>query len=634
MNRERKSQSGLLAASSSSSFDSSDEDDDPGHVSPGMYRQGGDVFLDDDEHELRELRYREAAIFLHEGERNIKFDSHPHSPREHRAYTWLHSHPMYAVELTVTLILLGLTVFEDPAAVPGLGRAACASIELVCLAVLGAELGLVYTWLGPKRFFSNRRALMKTFALLAMVAESIAELCVGRHFFRLTRFLRPFLLADNHYSTGLRRVLRQIAQTFIPVVDMLLLLLCFLFMFAVIGFYAFSKNVEDNFFGTLKDSFVSLFVLITTANYPDVMMPAFSDTSWAFFFFLAFLLLGLYFLMNLILAVVYDTFREKERTKFKKLLLHKRQALRYAYRYLQDRTHGGVSFARFRELMHFRDKYRSPLDVRLMFLALNSSESEYINLKEFYHFYEIDRLVWKRERQILSFDSTSRQTETHIPRWMLALHFACRRVVDSAWFDPTVYAVIILNCFLIIYDAAATSESRARKNLYHSFPGTDITFVVFYWIEVFIRFAANGPVRYWKSGWRCFDLFVTLISTLGLFSEFEVWGVTCGGGGCRHRRRCTRGKGQSANEACSGRSATRCVIVVPMQLGQFLRVTASDSSVASLQSEEALSPTSSHHVPAPTKPFELYSCAWCSLLSICPCRHGGFFGQDTSGVLW
>lgn len=48
-----------------------------------------------------------------------------------------------------------------------------------------------------------------------------------------------------------------------------------MFMFSIIGFYSFS-TAEDPYFATLSKSFVSLFVLITTANYPDVMMPAYS----------------------------------------------------------------------------------------------------------------------------------------------------------------------------------------------------------------------------------------------------------------------------------------------------------------------------------------------------------------------
>jgi two pore calcium channel protein 1 len=56
-------------------------------------------------------------------------------------------------------------------------------------------------------------------------------------------------------------------------------------------------------------SFVNLFVLVTTANYPDVMMPAFSFTKAAPIFFTIFLLIGLYAIFNIFLAFVYGFYQ-------------------------------------------------------------------------------------------------------------------------------------------------------------------------------------------------------------------------------------------------------------------------------------------------------------------------------------
>lgn len=73
-----------------------------------------------------------------------------------------------------------------------------------------------------------------------------------------------------------------------------------MFVFSLIGFYCFGGNSADPNFKDFHTSFVSMFVLITTANYPDVMMPAFNNSPYAFFFFLLYLGFGLFFLMNLV----------------------------------------------------------------------------------------------------------------------------------------------------------------------------------------------------------------------------------------------------------------------------------------------------------------------------------------------
>uniref|UniRef100_T1IK76 Ion transport domain-containing protein n=1 Tax=Strigamia maritima TaxID=126957 RepID=T1IK76_STRMM len=115
---------------------------------------------------------------------------------------------------------------------------------------------------------------------------------------------------------------------------MLALLMFFVLLFAVVGFYLFSPNKEDPYFRTLQSSFISLFVLLTTANFPDVMMPAYAHSRLAAAFFILYLSVVLYFLMNLMLAVVYETFTVIEKEKFRKLLLHKRKACQHAFKLL------------------------------------------------------------------------------------------------------------------------------------------------------------------------------------------------------------------------------------------------------------------------------------------------------------
>ena len=45
-------------------------------------------------------------------------------------------------------------------------------------------------------------------------------------------------------------------------------------------------------FSSLGQSIGSMEVLLTTANWPDVMMPAYDNSRWAFVFFGIFIVLG------------------------------------------------------------------------------------------------------------------------------------------------------------------------------------------------------------------------------------------------------------------------------------------------------------------------------------------------------
>ena len=58
-----------------------------------------------------------------------------------------------------------------------------------------------------------------------------------------------------------------------------------------------------------SDGFFQLYVLITTANYPDVMMPAYDFSRITSLLFVLFLLVGMYVFLSIVLAVVYHNYQ-------------------------------------------------------------------------------------------------------------------------------------------------------------------------------------------------------------------------------------------------------------------------------------------------------------------------------------
>ena len=54
-----------------------------------------------------------------------------------------------------------------------------------------------------------------------------------------------------------------------------------------------------------------MLILLTTANFPDVMLPAYNMSFYWSLYFISFLLLGLYALLNLLLAQVFNSFRTR-----------------------------------------------------------------------------------------------------------------------------------------------------------------------------------------------------------------------------------------------------------------------------------------------------------------------------------
>ncbi|VVC97838.1 unnamed protein product [Leptidea sinapis] len=146
---------------------------------------------------------------------------------------------------------------------------------------------------------------------------------------------------------------------------------------------------------TLSDSFVSMFVLLTTANFPDVMMPSYAKSKWYAVFFILYIITVLYVLMNLMLAVVYETFTRIEREKCRALLLHRRGAARRAFRLLVSRrAPHAVKLRHFAGLVSHYAPHYGGLDVYLMFKQLNQSGTGGLSRTEFANIYEVFALRW------------------------------------------------------------------------------------------------------------------------------------------------------------------------------------------------------------------------------------------------
>ncbi|TKS78783.1 Two pore calcium channel protein 1 [Collichthys lucidus] len=427
-----------------------------------------------------EMNYQEAAIYLQEGENNDKFFTHPRNPKALAAYLFAHNHLFYMMELLTGLLLMMLSLCEAPA-VPSLRLDVYvhATLELLALVMVAFELCMKLRWLGFDTFIRHKRTMVKTCVLLLQFVEAIVVLIRQTSHVRVTRALRPIFLVDCRYCGAVRRNLRQIFQSLPPFIDILLLLLFFMVIFAILGFCLFSPNTSDPYFSTLENSLVSLFVLLTTANFPDVMMPAYSKNRWSCVFFIVYLSIELYFVMNLLLAVVFDTFNDVEKMKFKSLLLHKRSAIDHAFQLLVSRQRPmGVSLKQFDGLMRFYRPRMSARDRFLTYKALNTSGAP-----------------------MLRRDAVE--------------NTGINLLVKSKAFQYAMYVVVAINGVWILVETYKLNSGFSWSRFV---PWSYIVFLTIYGVEVLLKIAGLGPMAYFSSGWNLFDFSVTVFAFLGLIA--------------------------------------------------------------------------------------------------------------------
>lgn len=98
-------------------------------------------------------------------------------------------------------------------------------------------------------------------------------------------------------------------------------------------FYGSPEGEEH--FPNLIDGMWTLWICVTTANYPDVMMPAYNNSRAAAIYFVLFMVITFFFLMNVILASVvnaYDNELDRRRASAKEI---SQKDLREAFQLMQ-----------------------------------------------------------------------------------------------------------------------------------------------------------------------------------------------------------------------------------------------------------------------------------------------------------
>ena len=223
------------------------------------------------------------------------------------------------------------------------------------------KIALEHSW------YNIKLAVVSLMSINSFVSI-ILVFAVIEHPFNLTRLLRPILLIEQ--LENVRKLLKSVLSSFVKIKYVLTALFFIIFFFAVVAtalfrgvtgiepalsstpnFFnmnnavptckflapskpegqdgvfcsSFSKNCLD-YWKTIGHSWMHLFTVLTTANYPDVMMPVVECWEGAFIFFAIFIFLGLFFFLNLVLAIVTnsfsgDTIRDIEAYNEKKLFM-------------------------------------------------------------------------------------------------------------------------------------------------------------------------------------------------------------------------------------------------------------------------------------------------------------------------
>eukprot|EP00118_Oscarella_pearsei_P012362 m.90565 g.90565 ORF g.90565 m.90565 type:complete len:390 (+) comp36657_c0_seq1:61-1230(+) len=319
-----------------------------------------DYFREDEGEVSRAHRYEDAAIYMKEGELLYDFAFHPKTKLERNAFWSAHNRAVLCTDLIASVVLLLLAIFEVPtfevfersSVIRGI-----AFIEIFCLLLCSVNVVFIRRWKGWRGLFGP----LYIFAFIVwweLFIEALVVLGRGKSHFRITRCFRPIFFILSPLAVKVKAVFRDLLRSLKPIGRMMALLVIFILVFSVFGFYWFGlchqeelgkyvQQTENWYFYTFGDTVVNLFILLTTANFPDIAMPAVKENTWAFLFFVIYLLLGVYFFASVILAAASEKFGYNEKLDAKKKYMHSREGLRRAFERLDINKTGIIDYNTF-----------------------------------------------------------------------------------------------------------------------------------------------------------------------------------------------------------------------------------------------------------------------------------------------
>ena len=94
---------------------------------------------------------------------------------------------------------------------------------------------------------------------------------------------------------------------------------------------------------------MSMLTAMTTANYPDVMLPSYYNNFYVVFFFMIYLLFGIYFLLSVLIANVFNKYKTRLEERVSRDENMRRDQIEQAYKKFESLHVGYLSAEEFKQ---------------------------------------------------------------------------------------------------------------------------------------------------------------------------------------------------------------------------------------------------------------------------------------------
>ncbi|KAM9063074.1 two pore channel protein 2-like [Sarcophilus harrisii] len=457
-----------------------------------------------------------AAAYVYDAQynRNIPFETSPQAIR----FYYLYNHWSMQIATYFFIFLdLSLALFEEPAVYP-LPFLATSLVEVLCLCTFFGRLVQFAKVTSRTVFWKDTKNICILLTILLTLLDIIiyGTLRVFNiHSVRWSRCLRPLFLINFPESRQIRRAFRSIRNTLPEVLYVFLLLIFNVLMFSLMALKLFGdrnlKTVEGaSYFTNILDIMFDLYVLVTTANSPYVMMPAY-NLDWRYsLFFITYIVINTYIFMSVFLAVVYNNYRKHLKNEIRKLAYMKRHKMIKAFNILK--TQEGPEFvvkeAHWKHLVKMVAPDISNSHRELLLRISDEEQKGYVDKKCFL------RLADLLNIQVITMKFKRHPLEIWMPHvYKSSGSLFIQKIVQHRVFVWIYDVIILINAVFIALD---------EKNPFISY--AEWVFLTLYIIEILLKLYTYEPKTFFARNqfWNWFDTLIIIAALMATIANTAI----------------------------------------------------------------------------------------------------------------
>ena len=156
----------------------------------------------------------------------------------------------------------------------------------------------------PWNFF---REGWNVFDFLAVGLAFVPGLQRNSTVLRLARLAR--IVRVVHLLPDVRILITAVIRSLPPLASMAVLTTLILFIYGMVGWQLFGEEIPNRW-GTIGDAMLTLFVMLTLEDFPVYMEEAMEIHPWSWIFFVSFILVAAFVVINVFIAIVLNSMEE------------------------------------------------------------------------------------------------------------------------------------------------------------------------------------------------------------------------------------------------------------------------------------------------------------------------------------